>query len=58
METHVDSLARDLGFGLRMLRKNSCFAAIAVLALSLGIGFSTTVFSIYYNGVLSRPLPD
>jgi len=56
METHLDSLARDLGFGLRMLRKNSGFAAIAVLALALGIGFSTSVFSIYYNGVL-YPFP-
>jgi len=56
METHLDSLARDLGFGFRMLRKNSGFAAIAVLALALGIGFSATVFSIYYNGVL-YPFP-
>jgi len=32
METHLDSLARDLGFGFRMLRKNSGFAAIAVNA--------------------------
>lgn len=47
-----DPLLKDFRFGLRMLRKNPAFAAIAILALALGIGFSTTVFSIFYNGVL------
>ena len=52
----LDELFQDLRFGLRMLRKNSGFTTIAVLALALGIGFSSTVFSIFYNGVL-YPFP-
>jgi predicted permease len=48
----LQSLYKDLIFGLRMLRKNPGFTAIAILALALGIGFSCTVFSIFYNGFL------
>jgi predicted permease len=48
----LDELLQDLRFGMRMLRKNPAFTAISILALGLGIGFSTTVFSIFYNGVL------
>jgi putative ABC transport system permease protein len=50
--TNLDSVTKDLRFGLRMLRKNPAFTIISILALALGIGFSTTVFSIFYNGVL------
>ena len=52
----LENLLQDLRFALRMLRKNPGFSAIAVIALALGIGFSTTVFSIFYNGVL-YPFP-
>jgi putative ABC transport system permease protein len=48
----LKSSLKDVRFGQRMLRRNAGFTAIAVLALALGIGFSTTVFSIFYNGVL------
>jgi predicted permease len=52
----LEALYKDLLFGLRMLRKSPGFTAIAVLALALGIGFSTIIFSIFYNGVL-YPFP-
>jgi predicted permease len=52
----VEPFLRDAIFGLRVFRKAPAFAAIAVVALALGIGFSSTVFSIFYNGVL-HPFP-
>lgn len=47
---------QDLRFGMRMLRRNLLFTATAVLALALGIGANTAVFSVAY-GTLLRPLP-
>src|SRR5271168_5130319 len=38
------SVFSDCRFGLRQLRKNPGFAAIAILALALGIGFSSIIF--------------
>ena len=55
-ENHWDILARDFQFALRCLLKDRRFAFLATLALALGIGFSATVFSIFYNGFL-YPFP-
>ena len=47
---------RDVRFAMRSLRRAGHITAVAVAALALGIGFSATVFSVVYNGVL-RPFP-
>src|SRR6266513_2263976 len=55
-ETHLDSLFRDLRYAFRTLRKDRHFALIAIFAISLGIGSTSVVFSVIYNGLL-RPFP-
>jgi predicted permease len=51
-----DELGGDVAYGLRALRCNPGFAAVAVLSLALGIGATTAMFSLIY-AVLLHPFP-
>ncbi|MGA3049868.1 MAG: ABC transporter permease [Terracidiphilus sp.] len=52
----IDNLLRDISFSLRQIVRNPGFAIVVIVTLALGIGASTSIFSVA-DAVLLRPLP-
>ena len=56
MATFVESTLRDFRQAFRRLRLNPAFSVTVILTLALGIGATTSIFSVV-NGVVIKPLP-
>lgn len=52
----LETLAQDVRYAMRMLRKNPVFAIVAILTLGLGIGANTAIFTLI-NAIMLRSLP-
>lgn len=52
----MDTLFKDIRYGIKSLLKQPGFLAVGVLSIALGIGVNTTIFS-FINTALFRPLP-
>src|SRR5262245_11126991 len=53
---HVDVFRRDVRFGMRSLKRDPGFAAVAIAALAIGIGANIAVFGLA-NELILKPLP-
>jgi hypothetical protein len=55
----VQAIFRDVRYGFRSLAKSPGLTIVAIIALTFGIGLTTTMFSIEYGVMLkSLPFPD
>jgi putative ABC transport system permease protein len=55
----LDNVARDVRYGLRVLRRSPVFAAVAIISLALGIGANAAIFQLIDNVRLrSLPVPQ
>src|SRR5690348_10789649 len=52
----IENLARDVRYGLRMLRRTPLFTVVAIATLAVGIGANATVFT-FIDNILLRSLP-
>ena len=52
----IESLVRDIRYGVRTLAKSPGFAAAGIVILGLGIGVNTAIFTVV-NAVVLKPLP-